>query len=178
MLPEIILYFYFWYFIIPSHQTQILHCKLTVVFVMVDWLLLTPNIKTLLNMHKTYLQNSRQWFGLRNTAASIRLSAQFPLHTAQCGNTSFKASASPNAVLYFLGNCNPPSMSVSIWDITQHVLGTHSTILHKKTIIPASFTITHYFIMWFYMFYDCQKSADNFWDHCIVSICTGALSWR
>jgi len=49
--------FYCWHFIIPLHQIQILYCKLTVIFVMVYWLLLTTNIKTPHHMHKTYLQN-------------------------------------------------------------------------------------------------------------------------
>jgi hypothetical protein len=35
MLPKAIVHFYFWYFIIPSHQIKILHCKLNVIFVMV-----------------------------------------------------------------------------------------------------------------------------------------------
>jgi len=124
MLPKVILHFYFWYFIIPSHQTQILHCKLTVIFVMVYWLLLTKNIKTPHNMHETYLHNSRQWYGLWNTAASVRLSAQFPLHIVNNMATQVSGhQPHSNAVLCSLGNCDPPS-SVSSWDIPQHVLGT------------------------------------------------------
>jgi len=56
MLRKVILHFYFWYFTIPSHQTQIIHWKLTVIFVMVYWLLLTTNMKNPHNMHETYLK--------------------------------------------------------------------------------------------------------------------------
>jgi len=125
MLPKVILHLYFWYFIIPLHQIQILHCKLIVIFVMVYWLLLTTNIKTPNNMHKTYLQNSRQWYGLWNTAASIRLSAQFPLHIVHNVVTQVSGhQPQSNAVLRSLGNCDPPSMSVTLWDIPPHDLGT------------------------------------------------------
>lgn len=92
---------------------------------MVYWLLLTTNIKTPHNKHETYLQNSRQWYGLWNTAASIRLSAQFSLHIVQSMATRVSGhQPHSNAVLCSLGNCDPPSMSVSLWDIPQYVLGT------------------------------------------------------
>jgi len=125
MLPKAIVHFYFWYFIIPSHQIQILHCKTKRDFCDGYWLLLTTNINTPHNMHETHLQNSRQWYGLWNTAASIRLLAQFPLHIM---HNAVKQDSGhqphSNAVLYSLGNCDPPSTSVSLWDIPKHVLGT------------------------------------------------------
>jgi hypothetical protein len=107
ILPKVILHFYFWNFVIPLHPIQILHCKLTVNFVMVYWLLLTTNIKTPHNMHKTHIQNSRQWYGLWNTAASIRLSAVSTSHCAQCGNTGFRTSASLKCCIILSSELRP-----------------------------------------------------------------------